>query len=144
MLWRACQGDALLEGDMGHRQVGNIFKSCTSTSIEFMHKAVLERRHTCRIGHVYMTQGAMELFVKELIRHHGRLLPTRRRLLLTLKAAGNRLWGLLPDKTLWWACLVDDILASSWWRSVRKELLKECTTHKEFTHLTMDATLRIL
>lgn len=52
--------------------------------------------------------------------------------------------GLLPDKNLWWACLVEDITTSDWWRGMRAELLNTCVAHGEFSHVTMDATVRIL
>lgn len=98
VLWGACKGDANLEADMGHHQVGYIFKVHTPAGIEFMHRAILARHLTRRIGFVHMTKEAMEATAKELVLNQGRLMPTRRRVMFHSKDCGNRLWGSCPIK----------------------------------------------
>ena len=144
VLCAAARGDESLEQDMGHHHVGGFFKVLTATGITFQHKKLIDSSHMRRVGHVYITKDAVGAIVKELILHSGQVLPTRRRLLFSLRAAGNRLCGLLPGNCMWWACLLEDILTSPWWMGVRTKLLKECTEHGEFLHLSMDATIRVL
>ena len=86
----------------------------------------------------------MSIIVKEVILHRGQMMPARRRLLFLFKEKGSRLCGLLPDINRWWACVLEDITRSQWWIGVRDELLKECVSHDEFVHTTMDATVRVL
>ena len=65
---------------------------------------------------------------------------------LTLFIQGHRKSDVLfvTRQQRWWACLLEDITKSQWWTGVREELLKECVSHSEFVHITVDATVRIL
>ena len=96
-----------------------------------------------RVGNVYYTRAFANRFVTLALLEHGRMRPIRDRLVQDSLLAGNPLWHLLPAHPKTWAPLLEDMLSCPWIRGKEASLLSECGEHSEFTHLSMDCTLRI-
>jgi hypothetical protein len=96
-----------------------------------------------RVGNVYYSRSFANTFITVALTEHGRLRPIRTRLVQDCLQAGNPLWHLIPRHSVTWAPILEDMLACPWVRGKEESLLTECGEHSEFTHMSMDCTLRI-
>ena len=110
----------------------------------FMLKAVADAAGEIRrCGYTYYTRGFAEAFLREMVLAHGRVKPTRARLLHAFITSGNELSFMLPKNVRTWLELLEDVMNSTCVRSIGIALVQECTAHEEWRFICMDATLRV-
>ena len=101
------------------------------------------RRDVRRVGNVYYTRGFANLFLEFALTEHGRLRPIRDRLVQVCVRGHNPLWHLFPRHPKTTAAVLEDIMASPYAQGTKERLITQCCEHSEFTHMSIDATVRI-
>ena len=63
-------------------------------------------------------------------------------MILDASVAGSRLTNLLPGHSKSWWPIVEDVFSSRACQKLSEQLLHECTSHGEFTYLSVDGTVK--
>lgn len=96
------------------------------------------------VGYFYYDQAFATIFFSEMLRHKGKAKTIATSLMSFFLANGCQVVFLLPRKaSTVYLKLMEDIMSSPVVEAWRTKLIGECLRHKEFVHLSMDATVRI-
>jgi len=96
------------------------------------------------VGYVWYDRDFARIFFGEMIRANGKAKSIAANLIHHFLSTGCQVVFLLPRKaTTVYLKLMEDIMASPVVTAWKEKLVAQCLEHREFVHLSMDATVRM-
>lgn len=96
------------------------------------------------VGYVWYDRDFARIFFGEMIRENGKAKSIATNLIHHFLSTGCEVVFLLPRKaTTVYLKLMEDIMASPVVTAWKEKLVAQCLEHREFVHLSMDATVRM-
>ena len=98
-----------------------------------------------RIGQrIYYTQRLADRMYREILYHSGQAGPIIDRFVMDLASAGNTTYELVYKNSLTWEKIFEDLLYSPVTTRVEAELHHACKERREFEHISLDGTIRVI
>jgi hypothetical protein len=97
-----------------------------------------------RVGYTYYDKDFADKLVRCAISGHGQINVVRNRLVQEAAAGENYLWKLFPQRMDTWAALLEDVFRQPYLLKVYDELISTCVQKREFIHISIDGTMKIL
>ena len=110
-------------------------------------EATMARADMRRVRNVYYDRGFANLFLRQLLNTCGKLKTTRNNLVQWFVQHGHPAALLLPradgSSNETWIGMLEDVMCSPMVKQLRMDNVAECLQHREWFHLSIDATIKV-